>query len=192
MDHDHLPNNSKNPKITTGRVIRTKNDDVNPFAKHTHDIFNNLYKDIVLPALKDTITSFVMGVIESMLYGGDVNDRSHNRTRGRRVNYTQYSNRGSRKQNNRTKHVKRIHRYEDALHDIRFDNDRDADAVLAGVLEYISQYGVCKVGDFLSMCGFTTSPIDFRYGWTDFQEAEIIRHGMNSYGIDMPPPEEIN
>ena len=143
--------------------------------------------DVIVPALKDTISEVFKKGIDAFLFGGPQPGRNVER-RGRtsRVSYNSYyDDRDRYRSRNRYSYNPR------AVNDFRefaFDDRRDAELVLSEMCEIIDTYDFCKVADFYSLVGETERDFtDHGYGWDHLGGAEIVR-GRDGWIIDLPRP----
>lgn len=138
--------------------------------------------DVIIPAMKDTISEVFKKGIDAFLYGGAQPARDR-RPRNSRVSYTSYYE---------DRVTPRRYSYNPkAVNDFRdfaFDDRRDADAVLSEMCEIIDTYGFCKVSDFYSLVGETERNFtDHGYGWDHLGSARVER-SRDGWVIDLPRP----
>jgi len=55
-----------------------------------------------------------------------------------------------------------------------FDTKKEAEEVLANLLELIKEYKTITLCDVYDLVGIESSFIDTKYGWTDIKKARII------------------
>ena len=141
--------------------------------------------DVIVPAMKDTISEVFKKGIDAFLYGGPQPGRNVER-RGRtsRVSYNSYYD-------ERGRSSRRYSYNPRAVNDFRefaFDDRRDAELVLSEMCEIIDTYGFCKVSDFYSLVGETERDFtDHGYGWDHLGSARVER-GRDGWIIDLPRP----
>ena len=141
--------------------------------------------DVIVPAMKDTISEVFKKGIDAFLYGGPQPGRgSDRRGRSGRATYNSYYD-------DRNRSTRRYSYNPRAVNDFRefaFDDRRDAELVLSEMCEIIDTYGFCKVSDFYSLVGETERDFtDHGYGWDHLGSAAIVR-GRDGWIIDLPRP----
>lgn len=154
------------------------------------DVKSYLIFDILVPALKDTISDMIKGGIDAILYG---NDRPRNVSRtssgGARVSYQGYYDKPS-SHNSSTKPIRSGKYDRKASHDFRdvvFEDKRDAVAVLDGLVESTVKYEFATVMDFNQLAGQESNFTDNDFGWDDLRSARVIRI-RDGYVLDLPVP----
>lgn len=143
--------------------------------------------DVILPAMKDTISEVFKKGIDAFLYG---NARPYSRNgverRGgsTRVSYNSYYDRDDRSSSRYTYHGRAVNDFRDFV----FEDRRDAEAVLSEMVEIVSVYGFCKVSDFYSLVGETERNFtDHNYGWEQLGRASVERT-RDGWIVDLPRP----
>ena len=63
----------------------------------------------------------------------------------------------------------------------------DAETVLRNLVACAEQYGQISVSDILELSGTVPSSTDYKYGWTDIHNVDIV-HVAEGYMIRMPRP----
>lgn len=159
------------------------------------DVKSYLIFDILVPALKDTVSDMIKGGIDAILYG---NERPRNVSRtssgGARVSYQGYYDKtSSRSTSSRT--ITRSGKYDrKASHDFRdvvFEDKRDAVAVLDGLVDSTVRYEFATVMDFNQLAGQESNFTDNDFGWDDLSSARVIRI-RDGYILDLPIPVPID
>ena len=142
--------------------------------------------DVILPAMKDTISEVFKKGIDAFLYGnakpysrGNV-ERHGSSTR---ISYNSYYDR-DRSPSRYTYHGRAVNDFRDFV----FEDRRDAEAVLSEMVEIVSVYGFCKVSDFYSLVGETERNFtDHNYGWEQLGRASVERT-RDGWIVDLPRP----
>lgn len=70
--------------------------------------------------------------------------------------------------------------------DVVFDTRAEAEEVLSKLIEYIQEYKVTSVADFMELIGKTGSFKENNYGWTDLTKASVKIIKGGKYIIDLP------
>lgn len=139
--------------------------------------------DVLVPAIKKTISDIVTNGIDMILFGGTTN-RNSNRNYYTRPSYSNYYDQNQRNSNGYPRQ-KTFGGYE--FREIIFDNRGEADSVLNELNDIIRRYGFAKVADFYDLVGVSCSYTDNNYGWSDLRYANIIRQ-REGYSISLPKP----
>ena len=138
--------------------------------------------DVIIPAIKDTISNVVSNGVEMLLFG-------ETRSVGKKRNesYTSYSNYYKKDSRKEHKRETSIHNFRDII----FDNRGEAEDVLGNLVDIIYDYGTASVADLYDLVGVTGSFSDNRYGWSNLSGARVNRARGGGYIIDLPRVEEI-
>lgn len=186
-------------KVITGGVIQRKK----PFGKKFAEVFvgddvNNVlayvFGDVMVPAIKTTMSDMVSEGIERLLFGDTRRSRS---TRvGKPVqNYTSYNRYYDSKQPRplgrpEPQEHREMSSRAKATHD--FDEiilrDRgDAEQVLDKLTELIDTYEVATVEDLYDAVDITSTYTDQRWGWYSLAAASVSRV-REGYLLNLPKP----
>ena len=140
--------------------------------------------DVIIPAIKDTISNVVSNGIEMLLFG-------ETRGTGRKKNesYTSYSN-YYKKENKRDRSLPAtsIHNFREIILETR----GEAEEVLSSLYDIAYEYGSASVADLYDLVGVTGSFTDNRYGWSNLAGSSVKRARGGGYIIDLPRVEEID
>lgn len=166
-------------KVVTGQVKTKKKSGFGKFvsgfiADETQNIKTYLFKDVVIPTIKKTITD----VVDMILYGGS--KRSSNRSIASRVSYRSYYDepRSSRREESR---VVPGYSYDDVILETR----GDAEEVLDQLNAVIDTYKIASVADLYDLVGISGTYTDFKYGWTNLTNADVVRT-RDGYQLKLP------
>ena len=148
--------------------------------------------DVLIPAIKDTLSDLVKKGIDALLFGEE--HRSGNGSVKRDgnssyVSYSSYYNRGSSRQSERYRRDRR--RRSRAFDDIIYERRGDAEEVLDNLVELTVRYGIASVADLLELSGMETTYMDNQFGWDDLSEA-AVRRIRDGYILDLPRPEKLD
>lgn len=138
--------------------------------------------DVIIPAIKDTISNVVSNGIEMLLFG---------ETRGRKKgdnNYVSYSNYYKKEKRSSNTSSKSVHNFRDIILETR----GEAEDVLSSLIDIAYEYGSASVADLYDLVGVTGSFTDNRYGWTNLAGAKVNRARGGGYIIDLPRVEELD
>lgn len=142
--------------------------------------------DVIVPAMKDTISEVFKKGIDAFLYGGpQPSGRVERRGRTSRVSYNSYYDERTAPTRSRySYHGKAVNDFRD----FAFEDRRDAEMVLSEMCEIVDTYGFCKVSDFYSLVGETERDFtDHGYGWDHLGSARVER-SRDGWIIDLPRP----
>lgn len=160
--------------------------------------------DYIIPGAKEIIQNVVTNSVEMLLFGGS-SGRS-NRT-GQSVGRTNYrgmssNRRGSKYSRDDDSRSSRRDRERVDLDDILFYSYAKADKAWQTLLDYIDEYGSCKVRDLYDTAGITP-PSDWTvdaYGWDELSPRAAISpvrtrdedgRLVTMYCLDLPSPYRI-
>jgi hypothetical protein len=159
------------------------------FGDDTRSVGDYILHDILIPAMKATLSDMVGGGIEMLLFGErrGISRSSRNIYRDRDRSYMPY-NRISRERPSRE-----LSRLERSRHDFRniiIESRGEAEDVLGHLADLIQDYGVASVADYYDLLGIESAFTDNNYGWTNISDAYVqrVRQG---YSINLPRPREI-
>ena len=139
--------------------------------------------DVVVPAIKETLSDAVSKGIDMLLFGeargGGRRNRGGNNTY---VSYNEYSR-------PRNRQSARQARFD--FSDIDLDSRSDAEDVLDALEDIIEMYDVARVADLYELVGITGSHTDNKWGWTNIDSASVSRTRNGKYILNMPRPKPI-
>ena len=166
-------------KVVVGSVKTKKKSGLgklfgNFVSEDAQDIKSYLFRDIVVPTIKKTISD----TVDMILYGGS----SKSRTSASRVSYRSYYDEP------RTRSVRDVrptvgYSYDDVIVESRGDGEE----VLSRMNELIDTYQIVSVADLYDLVGLTGNYTDNKYGWTNLSTAEVVRV-REGYKLDLPRP----
>lgn len=140
-----------------------------------------IFTDIIVPALKKTISDVITNGIDMLLYG-ESRSKKKNQTS---VSYKNYYERDNRDE--RYSERKRPYNYDEIV----IDNRGEAEEVLARMDELIDVYGTVSVADFYELVGASGSYTDNKYGWTNIRDARVVRT-RDGYIVKLPRAVPLN
>ena len=151
-------------------------------AEDVKDVKSYLVWDVLIPALKDTVSDLVKRGIDAMLYG---NGKSPNIERHGNASYRKYQAASEKRGTRSTARYNRRAAFD--FDDIVLEDRRDAEAVLERLIDYTVEYEMASVADFYELVDFPTTYIDNKYGWNDLRDTRVIRV-RDGYILDLPKP----
>lgn len=203
------PSNSQNkhkaepePKViqqvVTGEVIRKKQGLGKRFKEvfiggDSQNVWAYVAYDILIPAVKDTVSDAVSMGIERMLFG---EGRSSPSRRGRSsgsagyTNYGSYSTSSTKNRYGREepRQMSRKARSAHNFDEIILETRAEAEEVVSRLFDLVERYGAASVNDLYELVGVTGDFTDERYGWTDMRGARVDRT-RNGYLLNLPSPD---
>lgn len=155
------------------------------------EVKSYLVWDVLIPAIKDTVSDLVKKGIDAMLFGGTSAPKNVRRN-GRRssVSYSDYYDRQRDRDyrpRGRRPNRRALHEFDDII----FSDRRDAENVLDHLVDTTMKYGMASVADFYELAGEECSYTDNKYGWGELADATVSRV-REGYVINLPRPEPID
>lgn len=187
------PEKKKVPKIATGKVTRQKRTFGQKVSEaflgdDTQSVGDYLLHDVLIPAMKSTLSDMVGGGIEMLLFGerrsrGTYRDRGHSY-----VSYGSYF--GDSRDRDRRDNRRELSRSERSRHDfdnLSFETRGEAEDILSHLVDLTVDYNVATVADYYDLAGVESQFTDNKYGWTNLRDASVdrVRQG---YTIRLPQP----
>lgn len=150
-------------------------------SEDIHNVKNYIFMDVLVPAVKDAVSSVVKNGIDMLVYGEPGGMKK--RVGASKVSYRDYYDRGRSERPSRIDHTNGFD-----YDDIEFDNRGDAEAVLSAMEDIIEQYTFVSVHDFYELANVTTNNyMTHKYGWTNIHSAEV-RRVRSGWMIKLPRP----
>lgn len=190
-------------RIIEGEVTRRKK----PFGRKLRELFvgdgrsvrDMILEDIIVPGFRDVAFDAFQTGLEGVFYRGD-----HRPTRrpsqrggfgGGNVRYDRISNGGSsrrrfedpRDRRDMSPRGRANHDFDEVL----LDSKAEADEVLTQLFDYLEMYDAVSVADLYQLVGITSTPIDFKWGWTDLRGSGVTRIRGGQHLLDLPTPEPL-
>lgn len=139
--------------------------------------------DVMLPALKDMLSSAIQTASDMFIYGESRGRRSSSSAPTTRINYNKmYSN-------DRIEARRASDAY--SIDILEFEERGDADRVLDALREEIDLYGRVSVFKYYDLCGKTCPYTYKNYGWNDLDFVSVQRQRDGSFIIDLPRVQQI-
>ena len=170
-------------------------------------IADHLVHEVFIPSIQNTIADVATNAIQRAIFGDNydyrrrsandywygsrryIDNRLSSSSRGR--GYTdynkQYDKPRSRKSENLSNRVRMI----------EFDTSKDANEVLAVMLDNVEQYGLVTVADFYELSDVKTGAnvsskfTDHQFGWTNLDDVRILPFLGGGFYISFPPVETV-
>jgi hypothetical protein len=161
------------------------------FGDDTRNVGDYVIHDILIPALKSTLSDAVGGGIEMLLFGERRSGSRGYISRDRDRSYIPY-NRITRTSRDvvDNRYLNRSARSRHDFDDLIIPTRAEAEDVLFHLADLIADYQIASVADYYELVGIESSYTDQKYGWTNVADAfvERVREG---YVIRLPKPREI-
>lgn len=145
--------------------------------------------DVLVPAIKDTISTVIKDAIDIVLFGGAGGASGRTRN-GSKITYTNYYRGSSRNDDRRASAPSTRGRFD--YDEIGFNSRGDAELVLKDLNDIIDTYQWATVADLYDLAGLTPPYTSNNYGWTSIRTAEIVRVRGGKYIIDLPKASPID
>ncbi len=190
--------------IKEGRVKLKKQ---SAWRKAKHRIFEQEGKelkeyaiyDVLIPAIKDTISNIVANGVDILLYG-EAKHINVKRTgilgNSPRYNYVSYgsinnSNKPTPSSARRTLSSSSALRNNLALDDFIFQTRGEATDILNQLSTILTDYGVVTVADLYELCGLRTPYTYNNYAWRDLSTAGVSMT-RDGYLLNLPTPQTLD
>lgn len=138
--------------------------------------------DIVIPTVKKTISEIIINGTDMILYGSNGGRKKSNASK---ISYREYYNENNRR--NSGSRSRGVYDYDNLIVNTR----GEAEEILSGLDEIITQYRIASVADLYDLAGVTANHTDYNYGWKDIHTASVARV-RDGYTIKLPRPIPIN
>ena len=184
-------------KVISGKVIQRKR---GLFSKAAESIKGEdaqtvgeyLVMDVVVPAMKRTISDVVSQGIDRLLFGEsrprNANTRGYTSysTGATRASYLNEARPGNLPRRDLSRRARATHDFDEIILETR----SEAEAVVEQLSNFMDQYEVVSVADLYDVVGVTGNYMDRKWGWHNLSDM-AIRRVREGYLIDMPPTIEL-
>ncbi len=189
------PEVKKVSKIITGKVITRKKSLGKRFIEAFigddagGSVGGYILYDVLVPAIKNTLSDMVKGGTEMLLFPGE--NRSGSRTsRDRGKSYVSYNSYGGRdrdrdRDRDRGRDRSSQNRARHNFDDIVIGSRGEAEEVLSNLVDLTVDYNQATVADLYELVGITGNFTDNKYGWTDLRSASVSRV-RDGYLLNLP------
>ncbi len=171
-------------KVVTGVVKTKKKSGLQKFAnvfiaEDVSNVKNFVITDVLIPAAKKVISDAITTTIDMLLYPGGSGRRTPG-YKADKVSYKDYSGISSRRSAD-THTTRTGYSYDD----ITLERRSEAEEVLTQMDILVEEYGHAAVADLYDLIGKTCEYTDYKYGWTNLRNAEIVQVG-DGYYLKLP------
>lgn len=172
-------------KVISGNVVSRKKSPWKRFkelflADDSDTVKSYVFYDIIVPAIKNTISDVVGSAVEMLLFGETKASKANKPLSY--VSYNNYYNNPQRRQPVRDAYSNR--RIND-FRDIILGSRSEAEQVLNNLVEIAMSYGSATIADLYDLVGITGNFTDNKYGWFDLGDASI-RRVREGYLLELP------
>lgn len=199
ISQEIFPSNNRTISNTSEPIVRqgsVRTGQRGPHIANTvRNVGNDLFRDIVMPTIKNMLAEFFSDGISRLIFGSGDTPSGYGYGGGHRSYNRPYRtpSRSSRRRSTVSRHREPNYRAPqsptEVMDDIFFDNRQDAKNVLGRLMELIADrnYNIATVGDLYSIIGLSTNYTQERYGWDDLAGVKVL-HTTQGYVIDFPEP----
>lgn len=205
---DEFPSNSNRKKeltapvkeknitpVVSGKVIKKQRSfgqklSETFFGDDTRSVVDYILHDILIPAMKSTLSDMVGGGIEMLLFGERKSSGRSRLFRDRDRSYVPYNKLSRRDDLEDRRYMSRSARSRHDFDDIILETRGEAEDVLSHMVDLIEDYGVASVGDYYDLLGIESNFTDNKYGWINVADGYVDRV-RDGYCIRLPRPREI-
>lgn len=174
-----VDNKPKIKKIVKGNVKIKKRSFGRKFAdiffgEEIVDVKGYILQDVLIPAIKDTISDIITGGSDMLLFGERRLRGGRRPSNGAYTSYSSYYQSGS-KNNPRTRPSGSYSGSRCFIKDIIFETRGEAEDVLGNMIDVIKDYGMVSVADLYDMVDEPGQFTDNSWGWSDLGSASVRR-----------------
>jgi hypothetical protein len=187
--------------VVTGEVVRKKPGIGRRLRElfiggDANSVWGYIAYDILIPAVKDTLSDAVSMGIERMLFGDGPapSGRRPSSGRGGATAFTNYNNVSKQKDrySSGRREISRRARGSHNFDEIVLETRAEADTVIERLDDLIDRYNEASVSDLYELVGITGDFTDEKYGWTDMRGAKVTRARGGGYLINLPQTEALD
>lgn len=180
-------------RVVKGRVLRRKKTLTSGFTEaffgdqlDLASVIENGVQDILMPAIKATLSDLIASSIDMLLYGESRGSRRKKpQVFGSTISYGNfYQNIASGK--NERRHITPGRKIEDVV----LEDKGEAEDVIEALIDQLDRYEYVSVGDLYELIGMEVKHTHNKYGWTNLSKASVKRI-RGGYLLDLPMPIEL-
>lgn len=181
-------------KVVTG-AVSTRDNKGRKFAdifisEDTANVKSYIFMDVLVPAIKDTVSTIVKDTIDITLFGETGGSSRGGRSGGGKIAYHKYSYDGRRDDRRGYEPPQQRGRFD--YDDIEFSSRGEAQLVLDQLRDIIEEYTFATVADMYDLAGLNPPFTSNNYGWTSLRTAELMRVRGGKYIIKLPKASAID
>ena len=179
----HNEQKERAQKVTTGVVKTKKKSSVSKLAdvfiaEDIGSVKSYVWTDVLVPAFKKTLYDAFTNGLDMLLNGAT--GRSYKKGSSGFVSYSDFSKR----EGNSPSEPKTRTRF--SYDDIAFESRGEAEEVLTRMDEILATYKQVSIADMYDLAGISCPYTYNDYGWTNINNAEIVRTRDGDYIIKLP------
>lgn len=184
------PKQKLEPIVTSGAKIKKKSKTSEFFGQFISEdgekVKSYIWTDVMVPAIKKTISDVVTNAIDMLLYGDTKS--AYSKIPAEKVSWRTYYKSEERNSGGYVRPQVLPYTYDEII----VQTKGQADAVLNEMANAIQEYGFVSVASMYDLVGITNYAFTCNsYGWTDLRNAMIIRE-RDGYLLKMPKPMAID
>lgn len=181
-------------KVVSG-TVSTKNNKGRKFAdifisEDTANVKSYIFMDVLVPTIKETVSTIVKDAIDIILFGGSGGGSSSRTRSGSKVSYRSYYNGGRNDRRDTSAYDTPRGRFD--YDDIEFSSRGEAQLVIDQLNEIIEEYQFATVADMYDLAGLIPPHTSNNYGWTSIRTAEPVRVRGGKYIVKLPKASPID
>ena len=142
-------------------------------------------RDVIIPAIKNTIVNIVQDGIEMLFFGSTKRSRDNRYGSVGYTSYTGYYNRPKDRPDRRSEPPRKK-----SYNEIILESRGDAEKVLGDMFDILADYGAVSCADLYELVSISADFTDHNFGWVDLSGSSVkrIREG---YLLVLPRPVNI-
>lgn len=158
-------------------------------SEDTANVKSYIFMDVLVPAIKETVSTIVKDAVDIILFGGSSGSSSRGRT-GSKISYRSFYNGGRERDRRDTTDYTPRGRFD--YDDIEFTSRGEAQLVIDQLNEIIEEYQFATVADMYDLAGLIPPHTSNNYGWTSIRTAEPVRVRGGKYIVKLPKASPID
>ena len=151
-------------------------------SEDTANVKSYIFMDVLVPAIKETVSTIVKDAVDIILFGGSGGSSSRGRA-GSKISYRSFYNGGRERDRRDTIDYTPRGRFD--YDDLIFDSRGEAELVRDNMLDAVERYGFVTVADMYDMADLTSPYTSNKYGWTNIRNADVVRV-RDGYVLKLP------
>lgn len=188
-EQKHHTERKKVEKVVRGKVKTKPKSGVSKItdmfiAEDAGHVRSTVVSDILVPAIKKTISDMIVTGLDILMYGESRGRRSS--TSASHVSYRDYYGRDDRRHDSGSR-ARAGYSHDDVILETR----AEAEEVLSRMDELIDMYDQVSVADLYDLIGKSCEYTDNKYGWTNIRNAEPVRV-RDGYMLKLPKALPLN
>ena len=158
-------------------------------SEDTANVKSYIFMDVLVPAIKETVSTIVKDAVDIILFGGSGGSSSRGRSESK-ISYRSFYNGGRERDRRDTIDYTPRGRFD--YDDIEFTSRGEAQLVIDQLNEIIEEYQFATVADMYDLAGLIPPHTSNNYGWTSIRTAEPVRVRGGKYIVKLPKASPID